>query len=353
MNLDKALGRPRGLPVTILAGFLGSGKTTLLNYILSANHGLKIAVIVNEFGEIGIDNQLVIGMDGSDDVIELSNGCICCSVRTDLYDAVRNLLKKQRDVDYLVIETTGLANPQPIAQTFFVPELQEKTYLDSIVTVVDAVNFPRVMRDSEVAEQQVAFADFVLLNKVDDAFAEAVDAVEKHIRGINPFSRIIRTNRCQVDLNLILDVGAFDLDRHFDAREAEAFRAGTDAHDHGDDHNHHHDHDADHDHAHHTHFEQEGYSTASFVFDAPFAAKAFQDFLETLPAAVFRAKGILWFLGEKQRAIFNQVGSSVIVEWGKGWGSDSPNSQIVFIGKDFDKATLYDGLNACTVRPKA
>jgi G3E family GTPase len=349
MNVNKELGRPRGIPVTILCGFLGSGKTTLLNYILSANLGLKVAVIVNEFGEIGIDNQLVVGMDDTGDVIELSNGCVCCSIRTDLYDAVLNLLKRQKDVDYLVIETTGLANPQPIAQTFFVPELQDKTYLDSIVTVVDAVNFSRVMRDSEVAEQQVAFADFILLNKVDDAFPEAIEAVEKFIRRANPYARVLRANRCRVDLNLILDVGEFNLDKRFSAEEADAFRNGVPGDDH--DHDHDHEHDQDHQHDHESHFEREGYRSASYVFDAPFVAKKFQDFLETLPANVFRAKGILWFFGEKQRAVFNQVGSSVIVEWGKSWSSETPRSQIVFIGKDFDRESLYDGLKSCTVSP--
>jgi len=340
MNTSKALGRPRGIPVTILCGFLGSGKTTLLNYILSENHGLKVAVIVNEFGEIGIDNQLVVGMDETGDVIELSNGCVCCSIRTDLYDAVVNLIKKQKGINYLVIETTGLANPQPIAQTFFVPELQEKTYLDSIVTVVDAVNFPRIMGASEVAEEQVAFADFILLNKIDDALPEAVQAIERFVRRANPYARILRANHCRVDLNLILDVGEFNLEKHFNAAEAEAFRAGV-AHDH--------DHDHDHDHEHESHIEREGYRSASFLFDAPFSAKKFQDFLETLPTDVFRSKGILWFSGERHRAIFNQVGSSVLVEWGKSWGSETPRSQIVFIGKNFDAERLYEGLKSCTV----
>lgn len=343
MNTPQALNRPRGIPVTILTGFLGSGKTTLLNHILSENHGLRIAVIVNEFGEIAIDSQLVVGVDESEGVIELSNGCICCSVRTDLYDAVMRLLNERREVDYLILETTGLANPQPVAQTFFLPDLEERTYLDSIVAIVDAVNFPRVIAASETAEQQIAFADFVLLNKVDEVAPESVKAVEERIRAINPFSRVLKTNFARIDLNLILDVGAFDLDQRFDPEEAEAFRS---------DNNHDHDHDHEHGdegHDDHHHFQREGFLSASFVFDAPFVAKAFQDFLESLSPAIFRSKGILWFLGERQRAIFNQVGSSVIVEWGKRWEQETPRSQIVFIGQDFDKAEIYERLKACAV----
>ncbi|MDA1190431.1 MAG: GTP-binding protein, partial [Candidatus Poribacteria bacterium] len=220
------------IPVTILTGFLGSGKTTLLNYILTENHGLKVAVIVNEFGEIGIDNQLVVGVEGDGDTIELSNGCICCSVRGDLFDAVLNLLKSDREVEYLVIETTGLANPQPIAQTFFIPELESRTFLDSIITVVDTVNFDRVMEESNVAEEQIGFADFVLLNKVDAADPQAVKDAEDRVLQLNPFARILKTNYGRIDLKLILDVGAFTLDTHFNPQEAEAWRSGAAVDDH-------------------------------------------------------------------------------------------------------------------------
>lgn len=354
-------GLQHRIPVTILSGFLGSGKTTLLNYILTENHGLKVAVIVNEFGEVAIDNQLIVGLVDQDDIVELSNGCICCSVRTDLLDAVMNILSDEsRDIDYLVIETTGLANPQPIAQTFFMPDLETRTFLDSIVTVVDTVHYEQVMEESEVAEQQIAFADFVLLNKVADATPEQVDEAEKMVQASNPYARIMHTNFAKVDLKLLLDVGAFDLDKHFNPAEADAFLSGTfdaDA-----DHAHDHDHDGEHcelDHEHGedcehdhdpTHFEQEGFMAASFVFDRPFVAKEFQDFLEAMPTTVFRAKGILWFLGEGQRAVFNQVGSSVIVEWGKEWGDTPPGSQVVFIGKEFDKVALHDQLTTCLYR---
>jgi G3E family GTPase len=346
-------GLQHRIPVTILSGFLGSGKTTLLNYILTENHGLKVAVIVNEFGEVAIDNQLIVGLEDQEDIVELSNGCICCSVRTDLLDAVVNILSDEsRDIDYLVIETTGLANPQPIAQTFFMPDLEDRTFLDSIVTVVDTVHYEQVMEQSEVAEQQIAFADFVLLNKVADATPEQVDEAEKMVQAANPYARIVHTNFAKVDLKLLLDVGAFDLDKHFSPAEADAFLSGTfDAdkdHDHDHAHDHEHDHECDDDCDHdHTHFEQEGFLSASFVFDRPFVAKEFQDFLESMPTTVFRAKGILWFLGEGQRAVFNQVGSSVIVEWGKEWGDTPPGSQIVFIGKEFDKVDLHDQLTTC------
>lgn len=332
MNLSTDLGRSRGIPVTILSGFLGSGKTTLLNYILSENHGLRVAVIVNEFGEIAIDSQLIVGIENSGDILELSNGCICCSIRTDLYDAVRHLLRRQKEMDYLIVETTGLANPQPIAQTFFVPELESKTYLDSIVTVVDAVHFPRIRGESEIAEQQIAFADFVLINKVDDAFPEAVESIERCVRQLNPYARILRTNYCRVALDLILDVGRFQLERRFRVEEAEAFRSGVFS-------NSHHDHEDS----------LEGYRSVSYVLESPFLGKRFQEFLETLPLGVFRAKGILWFSGEKRRAIFHQVGSSVLVVWGKAWGQETPRSQIVFIGKDFDPHRLHEALKACTI----
>ncbi len=327
------------IPITILCGFLGSGKTTLLNRILSQNGGLKTAVIVNEFGEIGIDNQLIESVDELNGVVELNNGCICCTINADLMETVLRLLEtREGQIDYILIETTGLADPQPVAQTLWIPEIVERAFIDSIVTMVDAVNLPQAMEETPIAEAQIAFADFIVLNKVGAAKTKAVQRIEKQILALNPFARILKTNYAEIELNLILDVGVFQLEEP----------TGEDAHDHEHEHEHDHDHDHEHDHDHDD--AEKGYASASFALDRPIKAQAFQTFLEQMPRTIFRAKGVLWFLGEDRRAHFNQVGSSVMMEWGAKW-VDTAQSQIVFIGQELDEEALRKSLERCLVDP--
>ena len=198
------------IPVTVLTGYLGAGKTTLLNRILTEPHGKKYAVIVNEFGEVGIDNDLVVGAD--EEIFEMNNGCICCTVRGDLIRIISGLMKRAQNFDGILIETTGLADPGPVAQTFFAdPDVAARAKLDSIVTVVDALNLPQRLKDSNEAEEQIAFADVILLNKTDLVKPDDLKKVEQAIRHINRFAKIIHTERCKVPLDKILGLSSFDL----------------------------------------------------------------------------------------------------------------------------------------------
>src|SRR5687768_4999403 len=236
------------IPVTVLTGYLGAGKTTLLNRILSENHGKKYAVIVNEFGEIGIDNDLIIGAD--EEVFEMNNGCVCCTVRGDLVRILEGLMKRKGKFDAIIVETTGLADPAPVAQTFFVDEdVQNNARLDAVVTVADAKWLSERLKDAPEAKNQIAFADVIVLNKTDLVSAPELAEVEARIRGINPYAKLHRAERCQVALSDVLERGAFDLDRIL---ELEPDFLENDGHDH----HHHHDHDHDHDnhgHDHHDH----------------------------------------------------------------------------------------------------
>ena len=334
-NAIEQMNAPKlGLPVTIITGFLGSGKTTLLNHILSNNQGLKTAVLVNEFGEIGIDNELIIQSD--DSMVELNNGCICCTINTDLAEAVYKILEREDKVDYLVVETTGLADPLPVALTFLGSELRDMTRLDSIVTMVDCANFSLDLFNSEAAYSQISYGDIILLNKTDLVPEAEVEALENRIREMKEGSRLIRTQNANVPLPLVLSVGLFESDRYFHE---------SDHHDH-----HHHDHDHhDHDHDHHDHshhLENDGFTSLSFQSDQPFSIRKFQSFLDNdLPENVFRAKGILWFEESEQRHIFHLSGKRFSIEDDEWKGE--PSNQLVLIGQNIDIENLRQQLEGC------
>ena len=261
------------IPVTVLTGYLGAGKTTLLNRILSENHGKKYAVIVNEFGEIGIDNDLIIGAD--EEVFEMNNGCVCCTVRGDLVRILDGLMKRKGKFDAIIVETTGLADPAPVAQTFFVDEdVQKNARLDAVVTVADAKWLSDRLKDAPEAKNQIAFADVIVLNKTDLVSKAELAEVEARIRGINPYAKLHRTERCKVALSDVLERGAFDLDRILEI-EPEFLDAG-DGHDHHHDHDHHHGHDHHHDHGHShgglKHYHDEDMQSLSLRTDKPLDA---------------------------------------------------------------------------------
>jgi G3E family GTPase len=272
----------KGLPVTIITGFLGSGKTTLLNHILTNQQGVKTAVLVNEFGEIGIDNELIVSTDQN--MVELSNGCICCTINNDLVDAVYKVLAREEKLDYLVVETTGLADPLPVAMTFLGSELRDLTRLDSIITVVDAANYSLDLFNSEAALSQITYGDVILLNKTDLVDETTLQELEKKINNIKEGSRIIRTTKSQVPLPLILSVGLFESDQYFDSH-TEEHHDHDDHHDHSNcGHEHHDDHDHStcghdhHDHEHHdhsNHLENDGFTSISFQSDQPFSIENF------------------------------------------------------------------------------
>src|SRR5277367_6172930 len=237
------------IPVTVLTGYLGAGKTTLLNRILSEPHGKKYAVIVNEFGEIGIDNDLVVGAD--EEVFEMNNGCICCTVRGDLVRILDGLMRRKGKFDAIIVETTGLADPAPVAQTFFMDEnVGRKTRLDAVVTVADARWLNDRLKDAPEAKNQIAFADVILINKTDLVTPEELSEVEARIRGINPYAKVHKTQRAEIALDQVLGRNAFDLDRILDIEPDFLGSDDHDHHHHDHEHEHHHGHDHDHKHAH-------------------------------------------------------------------------------------------------------
>lgn len=351
-----------GLPVTIITGFLGSGKTTLLNHILTNQDGVKTAVLVNEFGEIGIDNELIVATD--ENMVELNNGCICCTINEDLVNAVYKVLEREEKIDYLVVETTGLADPLPVALTFLGTELRDLTRLDSIVTVVDASNYSLDLFNSQAAHSQIAYGDIILLNKVDLVDEADADLLEVKIQDVKEDARILRTVRGQVPLPLILSVGLFETDKYFQSEEA----AGGHEHEHHEHEHHEHDHhdhaECDHDHGHcahdhahehhhhhHSdHLENDGFTSVSFQSNQPFSLRKFQYFLDhQLSANVFRAKGILWFEESPKRHIFHLSGKRFSIdddEW-KG----QPKNQIVLIGQALEHEQLRSQLQNCLCLP--
>jgi G3E family GTPase len=329
MNLDIP---KRGMPVTIITGFLGSGKTTLLNYILQNQSNLKVAVLVNEFGDINIDSQLLVAVD--EDMVELSNGCICCTINDSLVEAVYNVLERSDRIDYMILETTGVADPLPIALTFLGTELQYLTRLDSILTVIDSETFTPEHFNSEAAYNQMMYSDIIILNKTDLVTPEKLAELEAYIHQEKKGARILRATRGVVPLPLILDVKLAD--PHLKDKSN------------GHHHHHHHDHDHDDHHHHSHHLENDGFISVSFTADRPFNLDRFQHFLDKqLPIDVFRAKGILWFENLQPRYIFQLSGKRYELKVDE---NKPPQSvQLVLIGRNLDGAKIREQLTACLV----
>ncbi len=336
------------IPVTVLTGYLGAGKTTLLNRILSEPHGKKYAVIVNEFGEIGIDNDLIVGAD--EEVFEMNNGCICCTVRGDLIRIIDGLMRRKGKFDAIIVETTGLADPAPVAQTFFVDEdVGKKARLDAVVTVADAKWLRDRLRDAPEAKNQIAFADVILLNKTDLVTPEELREIEARIRGINPYAKLHRTQRAQIPLNEVLGRNAFDLERILDI-EPEFLKA--DGHDHDHDHHHGHDHDHSHSHGGLKHYHDEDMQSISLSNDKPLDPDKFFPWVQNLVQVegpnILRSKGILSFIDDPQRFAFQGVHMMLDGDHQRDWRADEPRlSRIVFIGRNLPEEKIRTGFESC------
>ncbi|WP_331372252.1 CobW family GTP-binding protein [Sinorhizobium chiapasense] len=353
------------IPVTVLTGYLGAGKTTLLNRILSENHGRKYAVIVNEFGEIGIDNDLIVESD--EEIYEMNNGCVCCTVRGDLIRVVEGLMRRPGRFDAIIVETTGLADPVPVAQTFFMDDdVRAKTELDAVVALVDAKHLPLRLKDSREAEDQIAFADVVLLNKTDLVTPEELERIEATVRVINPSARIYRTQRSEIDLTKVLDQGAFNLEKalendpHFlDQDEHDDHVCGPDC-DH--DHHHHHDHhDHDHGHDHHHHHDR-GPSPIHDVTVQSISLRGgemnpdrffpwIQKITQTDGPNILRLKGIIAFAGDAERYVVQGVHMIIEGDHQRAWkDGEKRETRLVFIGRDLDREKLERTFKACEVQ---
>ncbi len=336
------------IPVTVLTGYLGAGKTTLLNRILTEQHGKKYAVIVNEFGEIGIDNDLVVGAD--EEVFEMNNGCICCTVRGDLIRILEGLMKRRGKFDAIIVETTGLADPAPVAQTFFVDqEVQETARLDAVVTVADAKWLSERLKDAPEAKNQIAFADVIILNKIDTVEPAKLREVEARIRAINPYAKLHKAERCAVPLDAVLERNAFNLDRILEIEPD--FLVEGDDHDHD-----HHDHDHHHDHHHHgglKHYHDEDMQSVAIAHDGDVDPAKFMPWLNELVqregGKILRSKGILAFKNEPKRFVFQGVHMMLDGDVQRDWKPDEKRlSKVVFIGRDLPERAIREGFQACT-----
>ncbi|MDE5080617.1 MAG: GTP-binding protein [Trichodesmium sp. St15_bin1_1] len=313
----------RGMPVTIITGFLGSGKTTLINQILHNKQKLKVAVLVNEFGDINIDTQLL--MDVNENMLELSNGCICCTINEGLIDAVYQVLESDKKVDYLIIETTGVADPLPIILTFLSTELKDLTYLDSVLTLVDSENFTPDHFDSEAALKQIAYGDIILLNKTDLVSEDRIDYLESYIKTVNKGARILRTEYSRIPSYLILDVNTSKLRPYFIEDNNDKYEVQKKSQ---------------------NHLINDGFTSVSFRSARPFSAMKFQNnFIDELPENIFRAKGILWFQESESKHIFQLSGRRYDMQIEK-W-SITPTNQLVLIGRDLDPLIIQQNLTNC------
>ena len=335
-------GDAEKIPVTVLTGYLGAGKTTLLNRILSEPHGRRYAVVVNEFGEIGIDNELVIGAD--EEVFEMNNGCVCCTVRGDLIRIIEGLMKRKGRFDAILVETTGLADPAPVAQTFFVDEdVNKAARLDAVVTVADAKWLAARLRDAPEAKNQIAFADVIILNKTDLVTAAELRAVEARIRAINPYAALHRAERCDVEIAAVLERRAFDLDRILDIEPE--FLASEDP-----------DHDHEHDHDHRQrgarHYHDEDVQSVSVKLAGDVDPVKFMPWINRVTQEqgpnILRCKGIVAMKDDSRRFVFQGVHMMLDGDSQREWrAGEKRESKVVFIGRNLEEDELRKGFLAC------
>ncbi|WP_345817175.1 GTP-binding protein (plasmid) [Paraburkholderia sp. PREW-6R] len=357
------------IPVTVLTGFLGAGKTTLLNYILREKHGRKIAVIENEFGEIGIDGGLV--LESTEEIYEMTNGCVCCvgAVREDLVRIVRMLVERPDRLDHIIVETSGLADPYPVAQTFFLDDpIAKQVTLDAVVTMVDAKHIAAHLDDlvldgsDNQAVDQIVCADRIVINKVDLVGPDDIASLTHRIRGLNATAEIVESSYARIDLDRILGVGANEFSQilvetdglHDEHAHAHEEREAHHEHEHGNDPAHGHA-LLDADHADHRH--DDSVSSVGIEVDADIDLHALQNWLAELrdsdAANLFRMKGILAVQGQSHRYVLQGVHNVIELRAAQAWGSEPRSCRLVFIGRDLDRAALTDRFRACLAVPVA